>query len=344
MTKLLRLLFYLVIGFSFFFYLFYAEYDRMPVLSSELNQYVFTLIASVTSGLIITLINTWLNAKLPWRKNVIGRFVAGLGIDFIALGTYLVLLGYLASLTGLTSYDIFPDDMMERQLEIKLMVLSFITLFLVTLVEFNGYSYNEYSVGQIRKLRAERKQLELQFEALKSQLSPHYLFNSMNTISSLVYRDKSIAEAFIRNLADTFNYVLHTRDVRLVSLKEELEALKDYRYLLNIRYSSAVDVMIEVDDEYLDLPIPPLTLQLLVENAVKHNAISTTDPLKVNISVIENELCVLNNKTERPMQTASHRVGLDNIKKRYTYFTKEDIRIIDKDYFEVKLPILSYEK
>lgn len=316
----------------------------MPVLSSELNQYVFTLIASVTSGLIITLINTWLNAKLPWRKNVIGRFVAGLGIDFIALGTYLVLLGYLASLTGLTSYDIFPDDMMERQLEIKLMVLSFITLFLVTLVEFNGYSYNEYSVGQIRKLRAERKQLELQFEALKSQLSPHYLFNSMNTISSLVYRDKSIAEAFIRNLADTFNYVLHTRDVRLVSLKEELEALKDYRYLLNIRYSSAVDVMIEVDDEYLDLPIPPLTLQLLVENAVKHNAISTTDPLKVNISVIENELCVLNNKTERPMQTASHRVGLDNIKKRYTYFTKEDIRIIDKDYFEVKLPILSYEK
>lgn len=334
----------MVIGFSFFFYLFYAEYDRMPVLSSELNQYVFTLIASVTSGLIITLINTWLNAKLPWRKNVIGRFVAGLGIDFIALGTYLVLLGYLASLTGLTSYDIFPDDMMERQLEIKLMVLSFITLFLVTLVEFNGYSYNEYSVGQIRKLRAERKQLELQFEALKSQLSPHYLFNSMNTISSLVYRDKSIAEAFIRNLADTFNYVLHTRDVRLVSLKEELEALKDYRYLLNIRYSSAVDVMIEVDDEYLDLPIPPLTLQLLVENAVKHNAISTTDPLKVNISVIENELCVLNNKTERPMQTASHRVGLDNIKKRYTYFTKEDIRIIDKDYFEVKLPILSYEK
>ena len=213
MNKLFRLLFYLVIGFSFFFYLFYAEYDRMPTLSSELNQYVFTLIASITSGLIITLINTWLNAKIPWRKHVIGRFVAGLGIDFIALGTYLVLLGYLARLTGITSYDMFPDDMMERQLEIKLMVLSFITLFLVTLVEFNGYSYNEYSVGQIRKLRAERKQLELQFEALKSQLSPHYLFNSMNTISSLVYRDKSIAEAFIRNLADTFNYVLHTRDV-----------------------------------------------------------------------------------------------------------------------------------
>ena len=97
----------MVIGFSFFFYLFYAEYDRMPTLSSELNQYVFTLIASITSGLIITLINTWLNAKIPWRKHVIGRFVAGLGIDFIALGTYLVLLGYLARLTGITSYDMF---------------------------------------------------------------------------------------------------------------------------------------------------------------------------------------------------------------------------------------------
>lgn len=316
----------------------------MPSLRTELNEYIFTLIASVTSGLIITLINTWLNRRIPWRKNVIGRFLAGLGIDFVVLGSYLILLGYMANFTGLTTYDLFPDNMMERQLEVKLMVLCFVTLFLVNLVEFNGYSYNEYSVGQIRKLRAERKQLELQFEALKSQLSPHYLFNSMNTISSLVYRDKQIAETFIRNLADTFNYVLHTKDVRLVTIKEELEALKDYRYLLNIRYSSAVDVKIEVDDQYLADPIPPLTLQLLVENAVKHNVISTDNPLKINISVINDELRVLNNKTETPMQTASHRVGLDNIKKRYNYFTKQEISIIDEDYFEVKLPMLSDEK
>ena len=102
-------------------------------------------------------------------------------------------------------------------------------------------------------------------------------------------------------------------------------------------------MLIEVEDEHLEMPIPPLTMQLLVENAVKHNVISTSNPLKVNVSVVENELRVLNNMTETPVQTASHGVGLDNIKKRYAYFTKEEIRIVDDDYFEVRLPILSYE-
>lgn len=340
MSKLVRLLFYLVIGFSFFFYLFYAQYERMPSLRDDLNLYGFTLFAAITSGYLLSLINQWLNRQLPWRKNVFYRFIGGLMLDFIALGFYLIMLGFLANGSGLIDYVLFSEDMMDTQLELKLTILCFITLFLVTLVEFNGYSYNEYSVGQIRKLKAERKQLELQFEALKSQLSPHYLFNSMNTISSLLYRDPKIAESFIRNLADTFNYVLQTKDVKLVTLKDELEALKDYRYLLNIRYSTALDLEINVDDSQLSHSIPPLTLQLLVENAVKHNVISTTMPLRINVSVINDKLRVLNNKTERPAQTPSHRVGLNNIRKRYAHFTDEEITIINDDHFEVKLPML----
>ena len=343
MIKLYRVLFYLVIGFSFFLYLFYAEYDRMPAPAKELNQYLFTLVASLSSGLIITRLNAWLNVKIPWRRHVLVRFIVGLVSDFMVLGACLILLGYISSVIGLISYDIFPDDMMEKQLEIKLMVLSLITLFVVTLVEFNGYSYNQYSVGQIRKLRAERKQLELQFEALKSQLSPHYLFNSMNTISSLVYRDKKIAEAFIRNLADTFNYVLRTKEVRVVSIKEELEALKDYRYLLTIRYGVAIKIDIKVSDDFLERPIPPLTLQLLVENAVKHNVISNDSPLNIHITAHNKELCVSNNKTDTPLRTDSHRVGLANIKKRYAYFTQKAIVISDEAVFQVKLPMLTDE-
>lgn len=249
MSKLLRLLFYLVIGFSFFSYLFYSEYGQLPTLADDLNLYGFTLITSLISGYLITLLNHQLNKQLPWRKNVFNRFLAGFFGNFLLLGTCLVTFGFLAQLTGLISYEIFSTDLMESQIELKLAILSFVTLFLVTLVEFNGYSYNQYSIGQIRQLRAERKQLELQFEALKSQLSPHYLFNSMNTISSLVYRDPVVAENFIRNLADSFNYVLHTKNVKLVNLEEELEALKDYRYLLTIRYSDAIDLSLEVDDQ-----------------------------------------------------------------------------------------------
>ena len=234
----------------------------------------------------------------------------------------------------------FQAELVESQVEVKILILVFLTLFVVNLVEFNTYSYSEYSVGQIRKLRAERKQLEFQFEALKSQLSPHYLFNSMNTISSLVYRDAQVAETFIRNLADTFNYVLNTRNVRIVSLKDEVEALKDFGYLLRIRYATAVDLKIEIDDDLMNSPIPPLTFQLLVENAVKHNIISDDDPLKINIRNDGNDLVVLNNKTGTPSKTSSHRVGLNNIRRRYAFFTVEEIKVTDADYFEVRLPIL----
>ncbi|NVK85883.1 MAG: histidine kinase [Cytophagia bacterium] len=341
MSKLFRLLFFVVIGVLFLFYLFYAENNYLPHVIEEVNLYAFTILAAVGIGFGIGYINKRLNEAIPWRSNVLGRFIAGLSLDFIFLGGILLLFGWLANVLGLIDYTMFPEDMFIRQIELKLIVLSLITMFVVTLVEFNRFSYNEYTVGQIRKLKSQRKQLELQFEALKSQLSPHYLFNSMNTISSLVYRDPDTAENFIRNLAETFNYVLNTREVQLVKLEEEIEALKDYAYLLTIRYADAISLNIEVEQVFWKKPVPPLTLQLLVENAVKHNIISNDQPLKIYVRATEEELIVLNNKTGTPSQTASHRVGLNNIKNRYAFFTSKEISIEDTDYFEVRLPMLT---
>ncbi|WP_420388557.1 sensor histidine kinase [Roseivirga sp.] len=341
MSKLFRLLFFVVIGVLFLFYLYYAENNFLPHVVEDFNLYAFTVLAAAGIGFGIGYINGWLNRQMPWRSNVLGRFLAGLSIDFVFLGLVLLLFGWLANTLGLIDYQMFPEDMFIRQIELKLIVLSLITMFIVTLVEFNRFSYNEYTVGQIRKLKSERKQLELQFEALKSQLSPHYLFNSMNTISSLVYRDPNTAENFIRNLAETFNYVLNTREVQLVSLEEEIEALKDYAYLLTIRYADAITLNIEVDQSLMKRPVPPLTLQLLVENAVKHNVVSLDQPLKIHVRASEEQLIVLNNKTGTPGQTASHRVGLDNIKNRYAFFTAQEIVVEDSDYFEVRLPMLN---
>lgn len=340
MRLLLRLLLFSLIGLLFLWYLFYAENEVLPSFSNEGHLYLFTILVSILIGLGINFINQWLNKVLPWRKAILSRFVAGLTVDFLFLGGVLILFGWLANLTGLITYEMFPEDMFLRQIEIKLVVLSFITMFVITLIDFNTFSYQEYSVGQIRKLRAERKQLELQFEALKSQLSPHYLFNSMNTISSLVYRDPNVAETFIRNLADTFNYVLYTKQVTLVDVREEIEALKDYGYLLSIRYATAVNLKIAIDEAFLNQKIPPLTFQLLVENAVKHNIIANDNPLCISIRSQGKELIILNNKTGAPSNTASHRVGLENIRKRYAFFTLKPIQIFDEDYFEVRLPTL----
>lgn len=340
MPRPIRLILFIIIGVLFLLYLYYSEYDLLPNLTKQTNLYFFTILASVTSGLAVNFINQKLNVKIPWRRNIMLRFVAGLSFDFIALAALLIVFGWLAEIIGFIEFKMFASDLSESQLEVKLVVLSFLTLFIVNLVEFNSYSFNEFSVGQIRKSRAERKQLEFQFEALKSQLSPHYLFNSMNTISSLIYRDPFVAENFIRNLAETFNYVLGTKDVKLVSLKQEIEALKDFNYLLTIRYANALDLKIELDEAILETKIPPLSLQLLVENAVKHNVVSDEEPLKINIRNDENAIIILNNKTATPSKTSSHKVGLDNIRKRYAFFTSQEIEVNDEDYFEVKLPIL----
>lgn len=340
MPRPIRLILFIIIGILFLLYLYYSEYDLLPSITKQVNLYFFTILASVTAGLAVNFINQKLNAKIPWRRNIMLRFVAGLSLDFIALAVLLITFGWLGEIIGVIDFKMFASDLSESQLEVKLGVISFLTLFMVNLVEFNSYSFNEFSVGQIRKSRAERKQLEFQFEALKSQLSPHYLFNSMNTISSLIYRDPFVAENFIRNFAETFNYVLNTKNVKLVSLNQEIEALKDFNYLLTIRYANALDLIIELDEAILETKIPPLSLQLLVENAVKHNVVSDEEPLKINIRNDEKSIIILNNKTATPNKTSSHKVGLDNIRKRYAFFTSQEIEVNDEDYFEVKLPIL----
>jgi LytS/YehU family sensor histidine kinase len=340
MPRPIRLVLFTIIGLLFLLYLYYSEYDVLPNIIRQPHLYLYTVLTSLLSGIVINLINRKLDEKLPWRRNIMFRFVAGLFSDFLALAVILIVVSWLAEVLGFIEFKMFSSSISESQLEVKLIVLGFLTLFIVTLVEFNSYSFNEFSVGQIRKSRAERKQLEFQFEALKSQLSPHYLFNSMNTISSLIYRDPQIAENFIRNLAETFNYVLNTKDVKLVTLSQEIEALKDFNYLLSIRYAKALEIKIELNEAIMNTNIPPLSLQLLVENAVKHNVVSDEEPLKINIRNDENSIIILNNKTAAPSKSSSHKVGLDNIQKRYAFFTSINVEVNDEDYFEVKLPIL----
>lgn len=341
MSRLIRLIVFTVIGLLFFIYLYFGENDVLPKISDDFSLYLVTIVVALLAGLGIDIINKKLNKKLGWRKSIFLRFSSGLVLNFAWVIIILLIAAWVGNLTQLVKIEIFEAKFIANELEIKLIILSLLGLFIFNLVEFVTYSYSEYSVGQIRKLRAERKQLEFQFEALKSQLSPHYLFNSMNTISSLIYRDPNIAENFIRNLADTFNYVLHTKDVKLVTLKEELEALKDFNYLLRIRYADAVNLQIDIPKELLRSPIPPLTLQLLIENAVKHNIVTDDDPLRINLRQEGQKIIVRNNKTGSPSNTSSHKVGLENIKKRYAFFTPIDIKVIDEEYFQVELPILT---
>ena len=138
-------------------------------------------------------------------------------------------------------------------------------------VYFALYSYRYYGKMKLSRLRREREQMDLQWQALSNQLQPHFLFNSLNTISALVHEDEQRAEQFIRRLAHAYQYTLETYGKNLVPLKDELQFVQSYYYLLKTRFADQLDIKIDVAATADQLKVLPLGVQLLVENAIKHN-------------------------------------------------------------------------
>jgi len=195
---------------------------------------------------------------------------------------------------------------------------------------------------QLRTERLEKEALQAQFAALKSQVNPHFLFNSLSILSSLVHAGAELSERFIDQLSKAYRYVLEQKDNERVPLKTELAFIQAYRFLLNIRFGNKFDVVIDVSEAVQQrYSIAPLTLQLLVENAVKHNRMSAKEPLQVHIFVVGNCLVVQNNRQLRPQSETSTGVGLQNIINRYALLTSSPVHIEEnKETFVVQIPLI----
>ncbi|MDB5242576.1 MAG: histidine kinase [Spirosoma sp.] len=207
----------------------------------------------------------------------------------------------------------------------------------------NRRAYRRLEDVQLRAERLEKENVQAQFAALKSQVNPHFLFNSLSILSSLVHADAELSEKFIDQLSRAYRYILEQKDNERVLLRTELEFIQAYRFLLNIRFENKFDVVVNVPEaDQNRYSIAPLTLQLLVENAVKHNRMSAKEPLRVSISIDNNCLQVSNNRQLRPQSEASTGVGLQNIINRYALLTERPVWIGENEgSFVVKIPLLS---
>ena len=186
-----------------------------------------------------------------------------------------------------------------------------------------------------------RENLNALHETLKQQVSPHFLFNSLNTLKSLTKRNPEQAIDFINELSSVYRYMLLHQDKRMVTLGEEIEFLKSYIYLLKIRFGDAFNTEINLSGEFLKCTMPPNTLQLLIENAVKHNALSVKKPLHISIHVEDDYLKVQNNLQHKTQLAASSQIGLSNISSRYVLLKGKEIIIKKTDEsFIVLLPII----
>lgn len=187
--------------------------------------------------------------------------------------------------------------------------------------------------------RMEKEKATYKYEALKKQIDPHFLFNSLNVLASLAYQDAEKTNIFAKQLSHVYRYLLITYERPLVTLEEELSFLRSYLYLEDIRFGTALNVDVNTSREYRHRLVVPAALQMLVSNALKHN-ISTSDrPLKVSINV-SNDYIIVSNNLQVRNEVASTRVGLVNLRKQYQMHGKDISVERDDNKFVVTLPLL----
>lgn len=328
-------------GYLVYSFLTYSQLESERTTDSVILSSIAVMIIGSVNSWGIVMINNWFNKRFPWRRGILIRLMLGYFIQILFIiftSTSLILVGLLTLSKNHSYQDLVS---LYGAVFIKFCIVVPLGLIVYNVIYFAFYSYKEYAVVQIEIVANERRQLQLQFEALKSQLTPHYLFNSLNTISSLLYKDASLTERFIRRLAETYQYILSTQQQQYVSLAEEIEFVKSYHFLLKVRFEENIFLEINIPPTLLKTKIPPLTMQMLVENAIKHNVITKEKPLFIYISAIDNTILkVMNTKTESPIHTTSFNIGLNNIKKRYNMLSNHKIKVIDETKFEVHLPVI----
>jgi sensor histidine kinase YesM len=335
----LAFLFSTLTGGVLFLYLFYSLEGSFRLDAHDYRHLAFAFTLSNLAGLGMFFLSRFLNRMAPWHLATALRFFMELVVLalFTALltGATLRLYLWLLALSPDHFYRVYHDPL------VKLLILGVVIIFIYTILDFTLYTYNQYAKLQIEQVKVTSTQLALQLEVLKSQLSPHYLFNSLNTISSLMYQDPEKAEQFIRKLAHTYQYIMTTQDQKLVPLSEEIKFLQAYFFLLKARFEEAVHLSLDLPRRTLNSKIPPLTLQLLLENAVKHNAPTDDAPLYVRIYLSDkNHLTVRNNILAGGSRLQSFKIGLDNIRLRYQYYAQAAITVAKGDDFVVELPLL----
>ncbi len=187
------------------------------------------------------------------------------------------------------------------------------------------------------------QQIKTQFAVLQNQMSPHFLFNSLNTLTTLIAENQETAIQFTQKLSEVYRYILSNKNRELVSLEEELDFAKSYVFLLQMRYPDNLSVEFDIEEHYLSTHIAPLTLQMLIENAIKHNEVSRKRPLTISIYVDrESSIIVENNLQIKSSLGESTKTGLSNIRKRYNILADREIMITNSDsIFRVSVPIIN---
>lgn len=209
---------------------------------------------------------------------------------------------------------------------------------IVLMIEVLFYNQKQLEAEK-RAIAAEKGKLQYMYDSLRSQVNPHFLFNSLNTLSSLIYENQDKANMFTKKLSGLYRYTLSLNEREYVSLCEELSFLESYLYLMHIRYDTALIIKLEKAVSHDEDKLIPMSIQLLVENAVKHNIVTKLQPLTVIVRVDDDGVTVSNNLQPKGTDTKSG-LGLVNLQEQYALHSKKIEVIKTGDTFSVRIPFL----
>jgi two-component system, LytTR family, sensor kinase len=304
-------------------------------LKDFLISYGWALTICLTQWLGNSYFNGLLDKRYSWKDHLVKRTIFGI----LAIVGYSAL-AYLAVqfIMFFLVYGSLPEDLLKWSLRSSYIaiLISFAVSLIFTAVGF----FRNWKDSLLEAERVRAEMLMYKYESLQNQINPHFLFNSFNVLSDLVYEDQQKAVDFIRQMSQLFRYVLDSRDKELVTVREELEFVDSYRYLLQTRFEEKLTIRVNFEAKEQEM-IVPMTLQLLIENCVKHNEISTAQPLIVHITRNGEYIKVENNLQAIPAGGDSKKTGLSNIRQQYRYFTDRKIVIAkSRDSFSVEVPLI----
>lgn len=342
-----------IITSGLYFFLILSESDKLPVFHELIDSLLWSSLSVFLTIQSLIWISKQLNYLLPWKVSFGRRFIIGFVVNVIISFFILGLLQYLY--LKIINKDYILNNLFDTYYDAfwKTVILVCFLLFIYTIIDLSIYAYYQYAKEQVEAIKTHTKQLELQYQTLKNQLTPHFLFNSLNSIPSLLYQDIEKTDLFIRSLATSYKKILDSIQFNLITVAEELTIVRMYKYLMEVRFPEALQIKVDMNDSVCQTFIPPLSIQLLVENAIKHNELSVDNPLKIEVKVSDNDYimvknnCIkknyyvkIDNQIIKDPDENTTMIGLNNILNRYSYFSGRDVLIHRNETFEVFLPIL----
>ena len=281
-------------------------------------------------------IDKQLEKKYSWLSNPNQRIFVQFVLSLIFSAITLFLLMNLIHFTKFNEIRLFNRGI--RQMFVPSIIITFLCL----VIYISGQFFKAWKQSLLEVERHKTESANAQLQNLKNQLNPHFLFNNLSVLSSLVYQNQDKAVDFINELSKVYRYVLDNKNAELVSLPEELDFLEHYIYLLKIRFGTNISFIIKIDKDTEKLYLPPMCLQMLVENTIQHNETSQAKPLEVSIFTKNNRLYITNPIQPRSDKTESSQTGLKNIQTRYAFFTDVKVEINQNErLFSVSLPLIS---